>query len=519
MWALRPRIAAALAPLFGGGLRDAYHAAGPFGIDAGPRPFTGHNHWSRPFPIRAQPARFPTVHREPIRAFANVGTIETEPQSLVLRLHRCDLGMATLSRSEAMAEIRTKHGVKMSKRSARIVENVARRDTISAIQLRNGYILLKVEYIKCIILQDRVYLFDVQTPLVAQFAQKLRSALQGHADEHLPFLLRCIDLALEAITADYERRLTVFQPVLNAVLASSGLAAHQTSHPALLRLLPLQNALMNFSVTVNEFLSAVKDLSESNQNLWDSLMPGYYPEVKLIAESYVKITEELVNEVTQFQRRIDATRATIEAALDIQRNNILNLNVHISIAALTTAIGALVASIFGMNLFNGYEQHLHAFPVTVSCILLLCSGMYGFLLTFFFKRLRAPKSVHSIIASSDFYGRLNEQPFINALHETTSRTQWCNVLQLAVGKRLMAEEVAEVLMTQHARGQCKPTLGYEHYDLNHDGKITADEVDQVENFFGPELEPHEVESLLDRVANLRPDPRGGGGAATSAPTG
>ncbi len=30
--------------------------------------------------------------------------------------------------------------------------------------------------------------------------------LQSEGDEHLPFLLRCVDLALEAITADYERR-------------------------------------------------------------------------------------------------------------------------------------------------------------------------------------------------------------------------------------------------------------------------------------------------------------------------
>eukprot|EP00668_Euglena_longa_P034493 GGOE01044308.1.p1 GENE.GGOE01044308.1~~GGOE01044308.1.p1 ORF type:complete len:501 (-),score=150.02 GGOE01044308.1:536-2038(-) len=496
MWAPRARFLTALSPLLGGGVPAACRL---------PRPIN-QSSWPRPFAVRPQPCLPNTKHREPIRAFANAGTegehTSAQPQSMALRIHRCDLGLATLTRSEAIAEIRTKHGVKMSKRSARIVENVARRDTISAIQLRNGYILLKVEYIKCIVLPDRVYLFDAQMPLVAQFAQKLRTGLQGHADEHLPFLLRCIDIALEAITADYERRLTVFQPVLNAVLASSGLAAHQTSHPALLRLLPLQNALMNFSVTVNEFLSAVRDLSDSNQSLWDTLMPGYYPEVKLIAESYVKITEELVNEVTQFQRRIDATRATIEAALDIQRNNILNLNVHISIAALTTAIGALVASIFGMNLINGFEQHSHAFPITVSCILLLCSGAYGFLLTFFFTRLRAPKSLHAIIASSDFYGRLNEQRFINALHETTSRAQWCNVLQLAVGKRLMAEEMAEVLMTQHSRTQPKTMLGCEHYDLNH--KISSSEVEQVERFFGPELEPHEVEKLLDSVANLQP---------------
>jgi len=179
----------------------------------------------------------------PIRSFADN---HSGVKPSVFRIHSGDFVTSTLPRHEAIAEIRTKHGINMSKRSARIVENVSRRDTISAIHLRNGYILMKLEYIKCVVLPNRLYLFDAQIPLVHDFAHRIHQALQAGGDEHLSFLLRCIDIALESVTTDYERRLTVFQPVLNAVLTSCGVGAHQTSHPALLRLLPLQNALTNF---------------------------------------------------------------------------------------------------------------------------------------------------------------------------------------------------------------------------------------------------------------------------------
>eukprot|EP00669_Euglena_mutabilis_P005084 TRINITY_DN1645_c0_g1_i2.p1 TRINITY_DN1645_c0_g1~~TRINITY_DN1645_c0_g1_i2.p1 ORF type:complete len:488 (-),score=66.28 TRINITY_DN1645_c0_g1_i2:227-1690(-) len=443
----------------------------------------------------------------PIRSFADN---HSGVKPSVFRIHSGDFVTSTLPRHEAIAEIRI-HGINMSKRSARIVENVSRRDTISAIHLRNGYILMKLEYIKCVVLPNRLYLFDAQIPLVHDFAHRIHQALQAGGDEHLSFLLRCIDIALESVTTDYERRLTVFQPVLNAVLTSCGVGAHQTSHPALLRLLPLQNALTNFSVSLNEFLSAVRDLSHSDPVLWESLMPGNFPEVKLIADSYVKITEELANEVLQYQRRIDATRETIEVALDIQRNNILNLNVHISIAALAIGSTAAVASVFGMNLINHLETHPHAFVSVVAGITSLGGAAYALLCRFFYKKLKAPRSVQATIASSDFYSRLNDQPFINALHSSTSKEDWSRVLQLAVGKQLRSSYAAEALQNHRQRFPTHTMVGYEHYDLNGDGFITMDEVEQAEGFFGEDLRPEEIDRLMVEVAHLSnaaptPDP-------------
>jgi len=416
--------------------------------------------------------------------------------SLVLRIKFQDEAV-TMSRSDAMNEVRTKHGVKISKRSARVVENAASRDTISTLLLRNGYVLVKLE---CLILPDRVYVFDVQLPLVNAFATKMHDALQRSEDEHLSYPLRCLDNALDTVTLDYEKRLNVFQPVLNAVLASTGRGAFQTSEHALLRLLPLENALTKFHTSLQEFLSAVRDLANGGERIWEQLMPGNYPEVKLIAESYVKITEELVNEVNDFQRRIDATRDTIEAALDLQRNNILNLNIHISILALTTAIGALIAGIFGMNVTNYCEEAPLGFVAVVSGIGVVGVLVYGLMLGFYFRNLKPSNVLHSTISASDFYGKLNDQAFINTLREQTSAEHWAKVLQLAVGKRLRSEQDAQTLMRNpYARS----ITGMEFWDQDGDGFVTASEVEKVVTFFGDNLAPSELEALLKEVSQLR----------------
>ena len=73
-----------------------------------------------------------------------------------------------------------------------------------------------------------------------------------------------------------------------------------------------------------------------------------HEELELLMESFDKQVEEIVSEVENLSANVSATEAIVELILDSNRNELLALDLKVSIGTLGLTSGALVAGLFGM---------------------------------------------------------------------------------------------------------------------------------------------------------------------------
>lgn len=90
-----------------------------------------------------------------------------------------------------------------------------------------------------------------------------------------------------------------------------------------------------------------------------------HEEVELLLESYLKIIEEVAARVEELSRNMESTEDIVNIGLIGQRNELLLLELRLSIGTFAAAMGSLGASFFGMNLHSGLETHPTAFYGTV----------------------------------------------------------------------------------------------------------------------------------------------------------
>ena len=73
-----------------------------------------------------------------------------------------------------------------------------------------------------------------------------------------------------------------------------------------------------------------------------------HEELELLMESFDKQVEEIVSEIENLSANVSATEAIVELILDSNRNELLALDLKVSIGTLGLTSGALVAGLFGM---------------------------------------------------------------------------------------------------------------------------------------------------------------------------
>ena len=64
--------------------------------------------------------------------------------------------------------------------------------------------------------------------------------------------------------------------------------------------------------------------------------------------------------------------------LDAVRNELLAFEIRINIITMGFGLGALIAGIYGMNLYNGLEQHPYAFYIVSGSSVVFITGIVAF---------------------------------------------------------------------------------------------------------------------------------------------
>jgi magnesium transporter len=103
-----------------------------------------------------------------------------------------------------------------------------------------------------------------------------------------------------------------------------------------------------------------------------------HDEAEMLLETYLKQTEEVLARIDQVDEDITSTEDIINISLDSQRNEMLLLELRLTMGTFAAANGAFIASLFGMNLLSGFEESPIAFWAVTGASSALAASVFLF---------------------------------------------------------------------------------------------------------------------------------------------
>lgn len=140
--------------------------------------------------------------------------------------------------------------------------------------------------------------------------------------------------------------------------------------------------LTSFEVLLKETSSALREVLECDNDMNEMYLslkmktgtvPTQHDEIEVILETYLRKVDELENEVTNHIHNIGLFEEHIQLRLDTARNAIMKMELFLSVLTFGVTCGALVAGIFGMNLFNHLETTQNTFLIVTAIIVFVCA--------------------------------------------------------------------------------------------------------------------------------------------------
>lgn len=346
--------------------------------------------------------------------------------------------------------------------------NDDRRD-IAELLARDDHFIVNVDHMRVVVTRHNLLLFEAHREQTKNFASRLRHVLQKEAIPRKaavepsqyfvtcePFEFVVLDEILNAILSQYHARLALILPVVDRTLTAiaESTSANSGDDDSLIRLIPMQRALSTFQTSVKELYTALEDTLADDLDVERLCLtfksPKYRTEstrltfvkfallsshsvVEMLVENYSKRTEEMLNEVKQMQQEITATHQVVDMTMNSNRNYLMRLNLHISLAAMSLAAGSVIAGVFGMNLTHGFEEHATAFYAVLTSIPITIGLIYSSFAFYYLsrKRLFAIESRSAI--ASQLFRKINSSTFIDELRKTNDPEHFARALDEAAG--------------------------------------------------------------------------------------
>lgn len=295
-----------------------------------------------------------------------------------------------------------------------------------------------------------------------------------------PFECRALEGILNHICTHYYKKSSLLTPLVGNMLHELGqLRINQFKNDVLHRVLMMKNTMSEFEIetTLNrnciyEVLQndtdmemmmltrnvELKDLQsvetdediESDQNPSTVSIHEFqgHQEIELILENYVSQFVDISQEAYSLRKRIEATQGIIELQLDSHRNEMLKMNLMISMSALSLAFSTAVTGIFGMNLVNHLESHPTMFFYVVGLTTLVVVG------TFFslneMSSSKVPQLLKNNNPQSTIFNHLDEVQFILGFakaEKSFSKMKFKQALESRAGVQIKDDELDVVYRT------------------------------------------------------------------------
>ncbi|CAB08784.1 mitochondrial inner membrane magnesium ion transmembrane transporter Mrs2 [Schizosaccharomyces pombe] len=260
--------------------------------------------------------------------------------------------------------------------------NTSINSIVPVILVREGSILINLLHIRALIKANSVLLFDVygsqHSHSQSQFIYELEGRLKQKSSDFgwLPYEMRALETILVSVVNTLDSELHVLHNLVSDLLADFELDINQER---LRTLLIFSKRLSGFLKKATLIRDVLDELLEQDQDLagmylTERLKTGKprdldkHDEVELLLETYCKQVDEIVQQTDNLVGNIRSTEEICNIMLDANRNSLMLLGLKLSAMTLGLGFGAVVASLYGMNLQNGLENHPYAFYITTGSI-------------------------------------------------------------------------------------------------------------------------------------------------------
>jgi magnesium transporter len=240
---------------------------------------------------------------------------------------------------------------------------------VPTILVRKEAFLVNILHIRALVKADEILLFETDgssdSRLHSVFLYHLEHNLKS-PNSTLPYEFRALDSILLSVLSALEAEVVLLRNLVGGLLAA---LEDDIDRDKFMRLLHAARRLAAFQNRARLVQRALEEVLEQDEDLQDmhltakklarSLDPSGFTsegeadfdhaELEVLLESFEKQVAEVANEAEGIQANVAATQEIVELVLDTNRNALLALDLRVSIGTMGLAVGALMASLFGMN--------------------------------------------------------------------------------------------------------------------------------------------------------------------------
>lgn len=188
-----------------------------------------------------------------------------------------------------------------------------------------------------------------------------------------PFELVFLEEVLREVSSSYNRRISIYEPIVEATL--SKVTDEFLSVSSVHRLVPIKDSLQKFEMRVDSGLTCLTHLLQNDDDMLglllaenlkaegrgEALEVRRHESVELLLEEYARQFENVRQEVGYLLRRVQSKQEMVAISLDAYRNKMIRVSLTVAITGLGFATSTSVAGFYGMNLTHGFEASPTAF--------------------------------------------------------------------------------------------------------------------------------------------------------------
>ncbi|KAJ3351099.1 magnesium ion transporter [Allomyces javanicus] len=289
-------------------------------------------------------------------------------------------------------------------------------DQYPAILARPGAIVVNLGQVRALIRRDSCTLFDAPSARATPARQALVDALSlrlaaraekgkdvtmpaNEREEHLPYEWVVLETLFQSVLGSLQhdlRRLALpVNKIVNA-LVQGGTSSTMSSAALdsldqrryLSELFVFVQRLSAFEQKVSNMRDVLRELLDNDEDMVDMCLSNDatstaatvevdYDDLELLLETYLSNMEEVLDSTATLLQTVTSTERFITLSLDSQRNALLILEIKFAMFGVACTSGALLASLFGMNLNSGLEENPTAFLGVCAVTAILCAGVLG----------------------------------------------------------------------------------------------------------------------------------------------
>lgn len=200
--------------------------------------------------------------------------------------------------------------------------------------------------------------------------------------DKIPFEMLALDNAFHTLIGKFSNHLSAIKEVFGALQRETIM---NPTDKVLRRIIAFRKSLIAFEQSVRQTEDSIRNILSnpallSNLYLGENIVSSEHEEVELILEGYLLDIQEIQFSSQAMLLQLDDTKEYITTQVNESRNRIIRMSLSIEMCMLGLTFGACFASLFGMNLKSGLEDHGFAFFITVGSIVASTSLIIGFLI-------------------------------------------------------------------------------------------------------------------------------------------